>query len=164
MRPGRAALAALLLLTTGVLGTACSRDGGPAAPTTSTTRPGPPASLPFVNVSQAELARQTGLVFPAGTADFLTAQLQNRSQLDVTFTLPPDQVAAFLEASRLPEPVAGRRVVTHTSPLWKLNVDGELRGATRTVTTPEGVRLRVVLELVDEPNGRTRVRLVVTPR
>ncbi|MFM7064838.1 MAG: hypothetical protein ACKO04_15320 [Actinomycetes bacterium] len=164
MRPGRAAAAALLVMGAVLLGAGCSQDDGPPAPRTTTTQAGPPASLPFTNVSQAELARQTGLAFPDGTADFLTAQLQNRSQLDVTFTLPPEQVSAFLAGSGLPDPVAGRRVVTHTSPLWKLNVDGELRGATRTVTTPEGVRLRLVLELVEEPGGRTRVRLVVTPR
>ena len=133
MRRRRTAVAAaLLVLTTGALGTACSRDDGPAAPRTTTTQAGPPATLPFSSVSQAELARQAGLVLPAGTADFLTAQLQNRAQLDVTFTLPADQAAAFVTDSNLKEPVAGKRVVTHTSPLWKLNADGEIRGTVRT--------------------------------
>lgn len=164
MRRRRTAVAAaLLVLTTGALGTACSRDDGPAAPRSTTTPAGPPATLPFTSVSQAELARQTGVVFPTGTADFLTAQLQNRAQLDVTFTLPADQVAAFVEGSTLKEPAAGKRVVTHTSPLWKLNVDGQLRGTVRTVTTPDGVRLRLAVELVDEPAGRVRVRMVVSP-
>jgi hypothetical protein len=164
MRRRRTAVAAaLLVLTTGALGTACSRDDGPAAPRTTTTQAGPAATLPFSSVSQAELARQTGLVFPAGTADFLTAQLQNRAQLDVTFTLPADQAAAFVTDSNLKEPVAGKRVVTHTSPLWKLNVDGEIRGAVRTVTTPDGAKLRLAVELVDEPGGRVRVRMVVSP-
>jgi hypothetical protein len=155
--------AALLVLTTGALGTSCSRDDGPAAPRTTTTQAGPPPTLPFKSVSQAELGRQTGLVFPAGTADFLTAQLQNRSQLDVTFTMPADQAAAFASGSKLREPVAGKRVVTHTSPLWKLNVDGEIRGTVRTVTTPDGAKLRLAVELVDEPGGRVRVRMVVSP-
>lgn len=164
MRRRRTAVAAaLLVLTTGAFGTACSRDDGPAAPRTTTTQARPPATLPFTSVSQAELARQTGVVFPAGTGDFLTAQLQNRSQLDVTFTLPADQVAALVEGSKLKEPAVGNRVVTHTSPLWKLNVDGQIRGTVRTVTTPDGVKLRLAVELVDEPGGRVRVRMVVSP-
>ena len=163
LRCAAAVLAAAAAVATGAVGTACSRDDGPAAPRTTTTRPGPPSTLPFTNVSEAELARQTGLVFPPGTSDFLTAQLQNRTQLDVTFTLPADQVAAFVSASKLKEPVAGKRVVTHTSPLWKLNADGEIRGTARTVTSPDGARLRVAVELVDEPSGRVRVRTVVSP-
>ena len=158
-----AVVAALLAIATGALGTACSRDDGPAAPRTTTTRPGPPSTLPFTNVSQAELARQTGVSFPPGTADFLTAQLQNRSQLDVTFTMPADQAATFVSGSKLRQPAAGKRVVTHTSPLWKLNADGEIRGTVRTVTTPDGARLRLAVELVDEPGGRVRVRMVVSP-
>jgi hypothetical protein len=164
MRRRRTAVAtAVLVLTTGALGTACSRDDGPAAPRTTTTRPGPPATLPFTSVSQAELSRLAGLSFPPGTADFLTAQLQNRAQLDATFTMAADQAGAFVSGSGLKEPVAGKRVVTHSSPLWKLNTSGELRGTVRTVTTPEGVRLRLAVELVDEPGGRVRARLVVTP-
>lgn len=141
--------------------TACSRDAG--APSTSVRSAGPPATLPFTNVSRAELAREVRLAFPQSTDDFLSAQLANRRQLDVTFTLDASDEAAFVNGSKFPALRTGRRVVTHTSPLWKLNPGVPIRGTVDTVRTPNGDRLRRAVEAVDDAGGRVRVRLVVSP-
>lgn len=162
----RTAVGAALLLTATLglsAGTGCSRDDGPAAVAQSTTRPTVTATLPFERSTQASLGELLGIRWTPGTADFLTAQLGDRRQLDVTLTVPAAEAGALLGSAGLPEPRPGERVVRHSSPLWKLNPDGELRGATTTVRTPDGDRLRLAYELVDEPGGRVRVRLVVTP-
>ena len=79
---------------------------------------------------QSALAKLTGLSFPAGTADFLSTHLDDGSQLDLTFTIPTAARAAFVTGSGLPALEDGRRVVTHSSPLWKLNPEGKIAGAT----------------------------------
>ncbi|MCZ7628188.1 MAG: hypothetical protein M5U19_03435 [Microthrixaceae bacterium] len=73
-----------------------------------------------------------GLSLPAGTTDFLSARMDDDSQLDVTFTIAHEDEAAFLDASRFPEPRADQRVITHASPLWDLNVEGTIRGVADT--------------------------------
>ena len=140
----------------------CSRDEGAAAP--SSTRPTTPVTLPFVEVTKSQLGELLGLGYAPGTNDFLTARLGNRSQLDVTFTIPPAEVEKFIADSKLAAPKSGDRVVSHTSPLWKLNPEGELKGSMTTVTTPAGDKLNVALETVDESTDKVRVRMVVTPK
>ena len=88
---------------------------------------------------------------------FLTTFPEARTQLDVSFTLPPDQVAAFVSGSGLAAPVAGTRVITHSSPLWKLNPEGTVAGVTDTTS---GVARAV--ETVPE-GDKVRVRIVLTP-
>ncbi len=115
------------------------------------------ATLPLGQTSQAAVAQLTGLVFPAGTADFLTAKLADGTQLDVTFTIPKSDEAAFVSASGLPALKAKERVVSHSSPLWKLNPEGQISGAADT----RGSVARAV-ELVTE-GDRLRARVVISP-
>ena len=138
------------------------RTGGTA--TTDATPDGtadgsaPAVTLPLQDTSQAAVEELTGLVLPAGTADFLTAQLEDGTQLDVTFTIPAAAADAFISASGLPTPVEGDRVVIHSSPLWKLNPEGTIRGALDS----SGQVTRAV-ELVPEGTDRLRARVVITP-
>ncbi len=113
--------------------------------------------LEIAGTDTQEVASLAGLGLPEGTEDFLTARLEDDSQLDVTFTVDPSTEAAFLEASELAQPVADERVIYHSSPLWKLNVEGTIRG---TSDVRGGVSRSV--ELVPE-DDRTRVRVVITP-
>lgn len=131
-------------------------DGGDDEPA-GAPGAGPEATLRVGDTDQASVAELAGLSLPPGTADFLSARLDDDTQLDVTFTLDPAEEAAFLSGSGLGEPVEGERVILHSSPLWKLNADAPLRGVE---DTSEGLRRRV--ELVAE-DGRTRVRMVLTP-
>jgi len=102
-----------------------------------------------------------GLELPDSTSDFLTARLDDDSQLDVTFTIDPGDVAAFLSGSGLAEPVEGERVILHSSPLWELNAEGATSGTVDTVGEGASAVTRAV-ELVSETD-RLRVRMVVTP-
>lgn len=114
--------------------------------------------LPLEDTSQAAIEELTGLDLPEGTAEFLTARLDDDRQLDITFVLPADAVEEFVAASQLPELEADRRVVIHSSPLWRLNPDegtslvggsdrfGDVRRSVELLTSPEGtVRARVVV-------------------
>lgn len=102
-----------------------------------------------------------GLALPETSAEFLSARLDDDSQLDVTFTIDPTDEAAFVEGSGFPEPVEGERVIFHSSPLWELNAQGPIRGTGDTVTSgKQGVRRSV--ELIAE-GELVRVRLVITP-
>lgn len=111
------------------------------------------------DLSSAGVAEFAELALPASVADFQTAVTESYSQLDVTFTIPTADEAAFLEGSGLGSPTA-ERTIMHSSPLWKLNADGdsEIRGV---ADTTGGVNRAV--ELVPEGDGVTRVRLVLTP-
>lgn len=113
--------------------------------------------LPIDETDAESVSEMAGLQLPASTGDFMSARLDDDSQLDVSFTISPEDVASFIEGSGLPEPEPDERVITHASPLWNMNVDGTIRGASDTAG---GVARSV--ELVDE-DGRTRVRLVITP-
>jgi len=131
--------------------------GGPTATTTSSIPTPVTGTLDLSDTSQAKVAALAGFTFPTSATDFLTAQVGDGTQLDVTFTFEPGDEASFVAGSGLPVPAIGTRVVTHSSPLWKLNPEGSIRGAADV----KG-RVRRQVELVAE-GGRTRVRAVVTP-
>lgn len=133
-------------------------DATDATPGGTADGSAPAVTLPLQDTSQAAVEDLTGLVLPAGTADFLTAQLDDGTQLDVTFTIPVAAADSFVSASGLPTPVEGDRVVIHSSPLWKLNPEGAIRGALDT----SGQVSRAV-ELVPEGTDRLRARVVITP-
>lgn len=132
-----------------------STPSGPSTTVPTGSETGP--TLPLDDTSQEAVEKLSGLEFPTGTADFLSARLDDGTQLDVTFTMPPADQAAFVTASGLPELESGQRVVTHSSPLWKLNPEGTISGAADT----NGSVGRAV-EVVPE-GDRLRARVVITP-
>ena len=133
-------------------------EPAPTAPsTTEATGSETGPTLPLDDTSQAAVEELSGLEFPPGTADFLSARLDDGTQLDVTFTMPSTDQAAFVTASGLPTLESGQRVVTHSSPLWKLNPEGTISGAADT----NGSVGRAV-EVVPE-GDRLRARVVITP-
>lgn len=141
-----------------VLITTADDTSAPTAPsTTLPTGSETGATLPLDDTSQAAVEKLSGLEFPPGTADFLSARLDDGTQLDVTFTMPPTDQATFVTASGLPPLESGQRVVTHSSPLWKLNPEGTISGAADT----DGSIGRAV-EVVPE-GDRLRARVVITP-
>lgn len=149
----------LALVVIGIVLVVNGGDDRPSAPSTTTTAPGTPPrpTLDLTDSSKDAVGRLAGLSIPAGAADFLSASTEDRSQLDVTFTLAPDQVDAFVTGSALPDPVAGNRVITHSSPLWKVNPQG-------TVSGSSDVHGSVVRAVETVPEGdRTRVRIVLSP-
>lgn len=129
-----------------------------SAPTTEPSTPG--ATLPLDDVSAAAVEELTGLAIPADATEFLTAQLDADTQLDVTFVLPEASVATFIEDSGLPAPVADQRLVLHSSPLWKLNPD---EGTTLSSTQDTDGSVRRVVELIGDGSGSIRARIVITP-
>lgn len=131
--------------------------GGDDAAQDTTAASTPRERLVIAETDQASVSDFADLALPASTADFLTARLDDDTQLDVTFTLDPADESAFLEGSALGQPVEDQRVVFHSSPLWKLNPEAAVRGLE---SSSDGLRRQV--EFVDE-DGRTRVRLVITP-
>lgn len=150
--------------------------GGASGSNTTTTAP--VATLPIERVSVDELESWSGLVVPDDAADFLTARMGS-AQLDVTFTIRTDGEADFVESSDLSELEVGRRVVLHSSPLWKLNPgdpdededDGDTMAPTSAATPPPEIRGTVdvrdgitrVVEVYEESPGTLRVRAVLTP-
>lgn len=157
---------ALVLVIGFVIGLALVLLGGSDqddASSATTTEP-PPAMaegsgepLELEDLSVAGVAQLSGLAIPADADDYLTARLGEGAQLDVTFTLPAEDVEAFLRDSDLGDAVAGQRVILHSSPLWRLNPDSEIRGVSdRTERVNRGV------ELVNEDADTVRVRVVLT--
>lgn len=133
------------------------RGGDDDRPTTApATTTAPRGTIPVGDTSRRAIEELSGLVLPASTADFLSARLSDGSELDVTFTIAPGDEAAFVQASKLPTLQSGKRVITHSSPLWKLNPEGTISGAT---DTRSGVRR--VVELVPE-GDRLRARVVLS--
>lgn len=117
-------------------------------------------SGPIVEIESTDaeaVAELAALEIPGGAQDFLTARLDDDTQLDITFTIDPADEAAFIEGSALPDPSAGQRTITHSSPLWELSPSSEVRGSDDSVG-----ELRRRIELVEE-DGRVRVRAVLTP-
>lgn len=162
--------AVVLIVVIGIVLVISGGDDAPTAPSTTTTSlaPGatPAATLPLSDTSIAGIAALAGLAVPDDVADFLTASTEDRTQLDVTFTLPPDEVDTFITGSGFPT-LGEDRVITHSSPLWKVNPSGEVRGA-----ADESGSVRRAVETVPETapesgggagGARVRVRLVVTP-
>ncbi len=152
---------AVVLAVIGIVLIITGGDDRPTAPSTTTTSlaPGakPTPTLPLDDTSIAAVNKLAGLHIPTDASGFLTTFPEARTQLDVSFTLPPDQVAAFVSGSGLAAPVAGTRVITHSSPLWKLNPEGTVAGVTDTTS---GVARAV--ETVPE-GDKVRVRIVLTP-
>lgn len=113
--------------------------------------------LDLEDTSQASITELTGLVVPDDARDFLTARLDDGTQLDITFLMPAEAEQSFVEDSGLPEPVPGERPILHSSPLWQLNPEsGEIRG---TTDRRDGVTRTV--ELVEEGEGTVRARIVI---
>ncbi len=163
-------LVAIVLVVVGVVLVVTAEDDEPAGPstTTTTTTPGqaPRVTLAADDTSIAGVSSLAGLVVPDGVSDFLSAATEDRAQLDVTFTLPSDQIAAFVSGSGFPSLAEGQAVITHSSPLWKLNPEGTVSGATDRFPA-EGAAdgtSAVVRAVETVPEGdRVRVRLVITP-
>ncbi len=116
---------------------------------------GDAGALVLSDTSLETVAEEVGFVFPESTEEFLTAQPDSRSQMDLTFTMDPADAEAFLEGSGFPPAVEGQRLILHSSPLWELNPDSEVSSAT---DTHEGIARTV--EFTEE-EGRTRVRIVL---
>lgn len=155
---------AVVLVVVGIV-LVVTGDDEPTGPSTTTTTvadgQAPTATLPLDDTSVEGVSSMAGLVVPDGAKDFLTAATENKAQLDVTFTLPSDQVEAFVSGSGFPALVEGEKVVTHSSPLWKLNPEGTESGAADSVPV-DGVTVVRAVETVPE-GDRVRVRLVLTP-
>ncbi len=117
------------------------------------------APLPLDDLSQTAVAELTGLAVPATATEFLTARLDDDRQLDITFVMPSDEVAAFVTGSGLPEPVADQRVVLHSSPLWMLNPDAGVSVSGVTDSTGQVDR---AVELVPTGADDVRARIVIT--
>lgn len=158
---------AIGLIAIGGKGSSPSAD----APTTSTTvattedsasgsSVAPGATLPLDDLSAAALTELTGLVFPAEMTEFLTSKMDDNEQLDITFVMPATATAGFLTASGLPAPVADKRLVTHSSPLWKVNPEA---GTTLSGTQDDYAQVHRVVELLGEDTGTFRARIVITP-
>ena len=155
---------AVVLVVVGIV-LVVTGDDEPTGPSTTTTTvadgQAPTATLPLDDTSVKGVSSMAGLVVPDAAKDFLTAATENKAQLDVTFTLPSDQVATFVSGSGFPALVEGEKVVTHSSPLWKLNPEGTESGAADSVTV-DGVTVVRAVETVPE-GDRVRVRLLLTP-
>ncbi|UDY33989.1 hypothetical protein [Dermatobacter hominis] len=158
-------IAAVVLVVIGIVLVVTGGDDEPAGPSTTTTTAAegqaPRATLPLDDTSTAGVSALAGLTIPDGVADFLSAGTEDRAQLDVTFTLPTDQVATFTSGSGFPTLVEGDQVITHSSPLWKVNPGGTVSGAADTFRGDDGSVARAV-ETVPE-GDRVRVRLVISP-
>lgn len=113
------------------------------------------------DVSESTLAELSGIVVPEDAAEFLSARLDDDSQLDVTFTLPPDAVAEFLTRSALPATTPDERLILHSSPLWQLNPEP---GQALVSTGDETDRVRRAVELIEVSPDTVRVRVTITPR
>ena len=162
--------AVLVLLA--ILGLTLLLVGNDDSPATGDSTAGDTATsgarLELTDTDSESVSALASLDLPPSASGFLTARLDDDSQLDVTFTMEPADEAAFLAGSGLPEPVADERVIFHASPLWELNAEGAtIRGATDTTAAGQEpasgmAPVRRSLEIVDEGEV-LRVRLVVTP-
>lgn len=142
----------------------CSGSDDDALPTATTSGPGgtsgssgASATLPWTAPTKSQVATAAGLDLP-DSVEAWRSVLMSPGELDVSFTISRDDVAAFDEGSKLGlKP--GERVVAHASPLWDLNVEGTYAGA-----TGERGPIRRTVEVVSptDPAAPAQVRLVVT--
>jgi len=116
-------------------------------------------TLPLDDLSVGAISKLTGLNFPIDMTGFLTARGNTSRQLDVTFVIPSSSAATFLADSGLPAPVANKRVVIHSSPLWKVNPE---EGSTLSSSQGKFGQVLRSVELVGESPGFIRARIVVT--
>ena len=93
--------------------------------------------------------------FPASTAGYRSVQVGPR-QLDITFTLPATDVAAFVDGSGLPALADGERTMAHSSPLWELNPTEPLAGS-----RVERDGMAIAVEVIGDGDPRT-VRASIT--
>lgn len=129
-RRGGALAATLVVLVPTAALVGCSSDDQPTA-------------LEQVAPTKADVARDAGIVFPESTAGFRLVRLGN-NQVDVTFTISPDDVDEFASGTGV-ELTVGERAIVHASPLWDVAVTKPLRGGSSTL---DGIRRDV--EVVDD--------------
>ena len=117
-------------------------------------------TLPLEDLSVTALSELTGLNFPTDMTEFLTSRGDTNRQLDLTFVIPASSAATFLADSGLPAPVANKRIVIHSSPLWKENPK---EGSTLSSSQGKFGGVNRAVELVGESPGFIRARVVITP-
>ncbi len=147
----------MLLVVIAALGIWLVVTGGQDAADPPGTQPRSEATLPATDTDSDTVAALAGLALPASTGDFLTARLDDGSQLDITLTIDPGDEQDFVSGSGLPTPKPSERFITHSSPLWVLNPEAPIRG---TQDTYEGLTRQA--EFHDE-DGRVRARIVIRP-
>lgn len=114
------------------------------------------------DLSVAGVNEMASLAVPADAEGFLTASLDDGSQIDVTFVLPDDAAAAtFVAESGLPALEPGKRLILHSSPMWKLNPEGVDDGDYSS-TGDATDRVKRVVEVVPDGDA-VRVRMVLSP-
>jgi hypothetical protein len=132
----------------------CSKSPTPGGTTTTALR----GALPFdASPSAKKLSKVAGLEFPESMADYRSVRVAD-NELDVTFTMSPDDVAAFAEGSGLDPLTPGKLIIIHPSPIWDLDPGG-------TVESGQSVHDGLVrqVEVVTVPGEEPRtVRLLVT--
>ena len=150
-RRWRGIVASALLLTASGVGASglagCGSDDEAASvEVLSTLRP-----------TKAMVARDAGIAFPSSTDGFRAARVGG--DLHVSFTIDADDADAFDERSGL-HLAAGKRVITHSSPLWELNPPGEISGGASADSAVKRT-VEVVTPTVD--TDPLQVRLVISP-
>ena len=107
--------------------------------------------------SKCLLASDAGIAFPPSTDGFRAARVGG--DLHVSFTIDADDADAFDERSGL-HLAAGKRVITHSSPLWELNPSGEISGGASADSAVKRT-VEIVTPAVD--TDPLQVRLVISP-
>ena len=130
-------------------------DSGKGSSTTMSVN-----TLPLDDLSVTAITKMSGLSFPTDMTEFLTSRGETNRQLDLTFVIPSASAATFLADSGLPAPVANKRVVFHSSPLWKVNPP---EGSTISSSQGKFGQVKRAVELVGESPGFIRARVVITP-
>ncbi len=135
-----------------------SAQESPQQASSSTTMS--PNTLPLDDLSVTALSELAGLNFPTDMTEFLTSRRDTNRQLDLTFVIPTTSAATFLADSGLPAPVANKRIVLHSSPLWKVNPE---EGSTLSSSQGKFGSVNRAVELVGEGPDLIRARVVITP-
>jgi hypothetical protein len=155
MRRSRVAglLGALLVAVVLASGAGCSKSPTPGGTTTTSLR----GALPFADSPSADaLAKTAGLEFPSSMDDYRSVRVSD-SELDVIFTMSPDDVDAFADGSDLAPLTPGKLIIVHPSPIWDLDPGGDVQSAQ---SVHDGIVRQV--EVVTVPGEERRsVRLVI---